>query len=116
MAQQGQILLRGTNWYVRFYETVNGPDGKPVRRRVFKQLAPYCDKYRTKKSVEPLASEIIAPVNQQTRPETIITLSSYIDNVYMPAVKATSRPSTYNAYGISWRLLKPHVGHLSCAK
>jgi integrase len=96
--QRGQIFRKGGNWYLRFYRD-EIKSGEVVRRRVCQKLAPFCHEYRTLKSVRALASEIIAPLNSgRMRPETMLSVSDFIDNAYLPFVREHKRPSTAKGY------------------
>ena len=53
--QKGYIYQTNGAWHVRYRV-----DGKQVSRK----LADYNDQYRTKRSVRPLADEVLDPLNQ----------------------------------------------------
>lgn len=59
--QSGYVFRKGGFWYLRFYDNVAGPDGRIERRQVCRKLAPYCDRYRSKRDVMPLVEEMLQP-------------------------------------------------------
>ena len=95
--QKGYIYRKGDIWMFRYwsYETVNG---KRIRKHAAKRLAPFCDRYRTIKSVRPLADDILHPVNIARESSGSQTLQSFIDLHYLPHVKEHKKPSTYKGY------------------
>lgn len=109
--QNGQIKKRGASWVLRYWETVI-VDGKPVRRRVLKRLAPISAEYDTPKSVEHLAAEILAPVNINARPEVTGTLAGFLEHTYLPVCVTELKPSTVKGYTDMWKLVQPHLNGL----
>ena len=110
--QDGLIYKKSGSWLLQYRrdEIVNG---KVVRKRVAKKLAPVCDEYRSKASVKHLAQEILAPINARTaRPESTQTVAGFIQDVYLPHCRETLRPSTARGYLDVFRLVAPHLGNL----
>src|SRR5258706_2087446 len=108
--QAGQIKKRGKSWVLRFWETVL-VDGKPVRRRVLKRLGPV--EHSDRKPPEEItleAARMLKPVNAGGRPTSVQTLTSFVEDRYLPYVKAELKPSTYASYKVAWALISPHVG------
>jgi integrase len=96
--QRGTILKHHGSWVLRFYETVI-QDGRRVRKKSFKRLAPVCTDYPTKRSVLLLAEKILAPINAGTQqPESAMRVVDFIDNVFLPYVLKELRPATYKNY------------------
>jgi integrase len=96
--QRGQIFRKGSSWFVRYWDTVM-KNGIPTRRRICRRIAPYCDRYRTKSSVKPLADEILSPINSgRACAESTLAVDDYIARYYLPAVRQQKRPSTYKCY------------------
>ncbi|MGC2734307.1 MAG: tyrosine-type recombinase/integrase [Candidatus Acidiferrales bacterium] len=79
-------------------------DGKKVRKQAAKRLAPFCDRYRTIKSVRPLADDILRPVNSERESSGSRTLQSFIELHYLPYTKEHKKPSTYKGYENIYRL------------
>lgn len=107
--QAGQIKKRGKSWVLRFWETAL-VDGKPVKRRVLKRLGPI--EHSDRKPPEEIkleAARILKPVNAGAQPTSTQTLTSFVDDVYMPHVQANKKPSTYAAYRVAWLLIEPHL-------
>src|SRR5271155_5649498 len=96
--QHGTILKHHGSWALRYYDT-EIQNGIRVRKKVFKKLVPIGPEYPSKRSVEPLAYKILEPVNaQRLQPESSMAVSNFIENIYLPSVKETLRPSTYKDY------------------
>ena len=88
--QKGQIFQRHGAWHLRYRV-----DGKQVCRR----LADYNDRFRTERSVRPLADEILEPLNAGRQVNGPLTLQQYVETVYFPSVKPLKlKPSTYKGY------------------
>jgi integrase len=64
--------------------------------------------YRSKSAAQQLANEFLKPFNDGTfSPDNAMGLDQFIENVYLPEIKATKRPSTYSGYVKIWsRYLK----------
>jgi integrase len=102
MAQRGQIFQRHNAWHLRYRV-----DGKQVCRK----LADFNDRYRTERSVRPLANEILEPLNAGRQVNGPMTMQTYIETVYFPNVKTKvdkndMKPSTYKGY---FNLYSKHV-------
>jgi integrase len=87
--QKGQIFQRHGAWHLRY--RVAGKQ-KSVR------LAPFCDQYRTVKSVRGLADQILQPINEGQQPAGPQTLQQFVERTYLPYAKQHKRPSTYRGY------------------
>lgn len=108
--QRGQIFKRGKSWVVKYYEPIVGTDGLTTKRRVLKRLAPVCREYQTAKSVEHLASDLLAPINGKTvRPSSLESLKEFVKNRYLPTAKNERKPSTYVSYSHDWKLLEQFI-------
>ena len=83
--QKGYIYQANGAWHVRYRV-----DGEQISRK----LADYNDQYRTKRSVRPLAGEIIDPLNQGREVDGTMTLQRYAETVYFPNIKPKKSPST----------------------
>jgi integrase len=102
--QRGSVYRERNHWYVRYRET-QIQDGKPVRIRVARKLAPVGAEYPTPRSVWPLAEKIISPVNDKTmQPASSQSVSDFIKDFYLPHVKTELRPSTYKDYNDIYRV------------
>lgn len=102
--QSGYIFRKGPSWFLRYSDTVLR-DGVSVRVQPCKKLAPYGDEYRTEKSVQPLADEILLPINSGTLDvRSTMTVVTFIETVYLPEVKAKKRRSTFKNYSDIFRI------------
>ena len=84
--QKDYIYQANGAWHVRYRV-----DGEQISCK----LADYNDQYRTKRSVRPLAGEIIDPLNQGREVDGPMTLQQYAETVYFPNIKPKKSPSTY---------------------
>lgn len=102
--QAGYVFKKGSNWYVRFRENALLEDGSIKRTQKCRKLATATGQYRTKGAAEQLAEEIVRPLNDGTcRPESMMSLNQFIENLYLPYVLAQRRRSTYGGYKNIWR-------------
>jgi len=110
--QSGYVFRKGASWYVRFYDNIAEPDGRIIRRQVCRQIAPYCDRFRCKSDVMPLVEEMLKPVNSGgCLPESVLSVSQFIEDHYLPYVDRDKRPSTSKGYGDIWRFhVKARLG------
>jgi integrase len=109
--QTGYIYKERGKWRVRWYELKT--DGTRLRR--FATLVNVDENYPTKTSVRLLALKHLEPVNSgRTQPESLMPLTEFIENFYLPFVKQNLRPSTYKDYrnDIYERHLKDRLGNI----
>jgi len=110
MAQKGFVFRKGKSWFLRYRENVN-QDGQILRKQKCVWLADYSDRYRTKSDLRDLVSEKIANVKEADRtPHSSDPFTEYVEQVYLPFVQRTMKPSTYAGYKSYFeRYLKPRV-------
>src|SRR5260370_29145568 len=102
--QKGYIYQTNGAWHIRYRV-----DGKQVSRK----LADYNDQYRTKRSVRPLADEVLDPLNQGLQVNGPMTLQQYAETVYFPNIKTKKSPSTYKGYfNLYSKQIQPRIGGL----
>jgi len=110
--QRGRIHRNKSSWFLTYREP-RIENGKRVMRQVVKKIAPFCDKYRTEKSVQHFAEEILGPINARTvRPESTQTLVGFLDH-YLEDCQTRLRPCTVKGYRDMYKLVKPHLGDLT---
>jgi integrase len=109
--QQGHIKRIGDTWFLYYWRT-KLKDGKVVRCKAVKKLAPFGGKYRTEASVRPLADEILEPLNAQTTNESLLTVKTFLKHRYLPHVRETKRPSTAQSYEVMFDLVEPHLSEM----
>jgi integrase len=92
--QRGQIYKKNGSWLLRYWDIqVNSKVRKVVK------LARISPEYPTKTSVLQLAEKILGPLNSKSlQPESSMSVADFIQNYYLPHVKAELRPSTYTDY------------------
>jgi integrase len=111
MAQKGFIFRKGASWFFRYRD--NFPvDGKLIRKQKCVKLAEYGDRYRCERDLNDLVAEKMASVRQASKcPRSSDSFPTYVEEVYLPFVERTMKPSTYSGYKTYWeRYLKPRVG------
>src|SRR5438132_1728464 len=66
--------------------------------------------YRSKRAARVLADEFLAPLNDgRSTPQSTMTLTQFVENIYLPFVQAHKRISTFHGYRNMWKAyLKPH--------
>jgi|SRR5579862_1852364 len=107
--QQGSIELRGTTWLFRYRERVL-VDGQVVSKPKTKKLATMGDKYPDEESVRPLANLLLAPILTNTAPaESRHTLTTFVEQVFLPDAAARLKPSTAQTYKTIWKLFSQHT-------
>ncbi len=104
----------GERWLARWREEVI-KDGQLKRKLRFRDLAPVNDAYRTKKDVQPLLDEILAPINAgKARPESTLSVFDYGEEHWLPWVRANCKPSTIAGYETYWEsYLAPRLKKVS---
>ena len=102
--QAGYVFKKGSNWYLRYREDVLLENGSIKRVQKCRKLATATGQCRTKGAAHELAEEIIRPLNDGTiRPQSLMSLNQFIENLYLPYVLAQKRRSTYGGYKNIWR-------------
>ena len=99
--QKGHTFHKGKSWFVRYCDDVLGADGTIQRKLVCKKLSvEYSGDYKTKKSVQPLVRELLAPVNSGLlNPQSTMPVVEFVERVYLPEyVEKHLRPATVRQY------------------
>jgi integrase len=111
MAQKGCVWRKGNSWILSYRESVN-EGGQIVRKQKCVKLAEYGNRYRCESDLDELVAEKLAAVRQAAKcPHSSDSFSDYVEQVYLPFVLRTMKPSTYAGYSTYWeRYLRPRVG------
>ncbi|MGA8490397.1 MAG: hypothetical protein WB711_08255 [Terriglobales bacterium] len=107
--QQGHLFKLHGAWHLQFYrdEIV---DGKAVRRRVSKRLAPV-QGYRSRKDLQKLIDRELLPVNAGALPEGSLTFGQFFESFFLPHVEERRKPSMVKFYRDCFRYhLRDRVG------
>lgn len=106
--QKGYLFKKGGAWYVRYREYRRLESGEVKGTQKCHRLCDAVQVYRSKSAAQQLANEFLKPFNDGTfSPDNAMGLDQFIENVYLPEIKATKRPSTYSGYVKIWsRYLK----------
>ena len=107
--QAGQVIRIGDRWYVRYWErrTISGTI---ERKRVTHQLGQVTTRgKRPPADIVDEAERHMATVNSGTiPPDRIVTVSDFVERVYLPWIELHNRPSTVKGYRDIWEdHLKP---------
>ncbi len=101
--QSGHVFLKGSVWYLRYREDVTRKGGSIERIQKCRRLTKAVGQYRSKRSVEVLAEEILRPLNDGTSTaESTMSLNQFIEDLYLPYVEEQKRRSTYCRYKNLW--------------
>jgi integrase len=107
--QNGQIIRIGDRWYVRYWERRNN-GGHIERKRVTHQLGAVTTRgKRPPADIVNEAERHMATLNSGAIPaERIVTVSDFVERVYLPWIEQHKRPSTAKGYRDIWEdHLKP---------
>jgi len=101
---------KGNLWLVRYYDNQVLPDGTIQRLQRAHKLVEAVGEYRSKRAARVLADEFLAPLNDgRSTPQSTMTLTQFVENIYLPFVQAHKRISTFHGYRNMWKAyLKPH--------
>jgi integrase len=114
--QKGYVFHRGGSWFVRYYDSALKSDGTVERQQFCKKLSvPFCDEYRTRKSVRPFVDDILQPINRGTvTVASTMPVADFIELEYLPKLEAKKRQSTMKGYRDIFRLhLKNRLGKMT---
>ncbi len=93
--QKGYTYLERGKWRLRWRE--RDQNGNVITR--FATLATKDENYPSKRSVQLLAQKHLESLNAgRTQPESLMLLTDFIVNHYLPFVQQNLRPSTYKDY------------------
>jgi integrase len=117
--QRGEIRQWGKNWQLRYWQT-EFRDGKVIKHRVAKKLAPISREYQTAESVQALADQILLPLNLGNKtPESTDSLDTYLQTFLEHGEGGRGemlKPSTLAGYRDVFRLVRPHIVGLELRK
>jgi integrase len=112
--QAGQVIRIGDRWYVRYWERRN-IGGTIERKRVTHQLGPVTTRgKRAPADILAEAERHMTTINSGTIPaDRIVTISNFVERVYLPWVEMHKRPSTVKGYRDIWGdYLEPLCGEV----
>jgi len=94
--QKGSVILRGSNWYGRYRESVLGPDGREIRIRRSVILGSRRE-LPTKRLAERGLEVLLAPINSISfRPGRVATLEEFAER-WKLEILSKRKPSTIHA-------------------
>ncbi|MFZ1973859.1 MAG: tyrosine-type recombinase/integrase [Candidatus Acidiferrales bacterium] len=109
--QRGHIFKHRNAWFLKYYDKRAAATG-PKTIRVCVKLADVDANHRVRRDVIPLADKLLQPVNSGISvPESFMPVTDFIEQHYLPHVKATLRPSTHKDYNDVFRVhVKSRLG------
>lgn len=100
--QKGQLYRDHGAWFVRYRERVRKEDGSIKQRRKSKRLGSVKE-YPTQSSIQPLRTAFMQTVNSGAfEPGLDMTLSDFVETIYLPWVRRERRASTHKGYQEIW--------------
>jgi integrase len=100
--QKGQLYRDHGAWFVRYRERVPTEDGSIKLQWKSKRLGSV-EKHPTKSDVEPLRTTFMQKLNAGVAiPESSMTLSEFVETVYLPWAQIEKRASTHKGYREIW--------------
>lgn len=107
--QEGYLYRKGSLWLLRYYDSEFSADGSVRRVQRTKRLAKLGPECPNKTAAQELAREFLKSINlARNTPEAAMTLIRFVEDRYLPFVKAHKRISTFHGYRNMWRrYLKP---------
>ncbi len=108
--QNGYVYRHGRAWYVRYRVPEIQADGSVRNVQRCSKLVECGGKYRSKRAVQPLAQEFLAPYNIDNAPLlSAMTLNRWMTKHYLPMIKDDALGGTYPDYYNKWnRYIRPH--------
>jgi integrase len=108
--QSGYVFKKDGSWFLRYRDNFM-MDGVLVRKQACKKLTAVCDRYRTTRDVQPLADEILSPINSgKAKAESTLTIAEFAEEHWLPWVRENCKPSTVAGYETVWRIyLAPYL-------
>jgi integrase len=110
--QKGQLYRDHGAWFVRYRERVRQKDGSIKLQRKSERLGS-TEKHPKQSDIEPLRAVFMQKINAGAAiPESSMTLSEFVETVYLPWAQVERRASTHKGYKEIWEnhLLK-RIGH-----
>lgn len=107
--QEGQVIRIDDRWYVSYWERRN-VGGTIEQKRVTHQLGPVTTRGKQPPAdIKDEAERHTATINSGTFPaDRVVTISDFVEGVYLPWVEMHKRPSTVKGYRDIWEdHLKP---------
>ena len=112
--QKGYVYKKGNLWLVRYYDDEVLPDGTLKRVQKAHKLSEAVGEYRTKRAALVLADEFLAPLNDgRATPHSTMTLTHFVESIYLPFVEAHKRLSTFHGYRNMWKTYLKQYGGIS---
>ena len=100
--QKGQLYRDHGAWFVRYRVRVRQEDGSIRLQRKSKRLGSLA-KHPKQSDIEPLREAFMQKINSGvSTPESSMTLTEFVETVYLPWAQAEKRASTHKGYKEIW--------------
>ena len=108
--QSGYVFKKDGSWFLRYRDNFI-VDGVLVRKQTCRKLTAVCDRYRTARDVQPLADEILSPINSgKVKADSTLTIAEFAEHHWLPWIRENCKPSTVAGYETVWRIyLAPYL-------
>lgn len=114
MGQGGYVFKKNGSWFLRYRDNFL-VDGVVERRQACKRLTAVCDRYRSRKDLQPLVDQILLPINSGCmKPESTLTIAEFAQEHWLPWARENCKPSTVAGYETLWKTyLAPYLPKIS---
>src|SRR5436305_11723837 len=100
--QKGQLYTDHGAWFLRYREYVRQDNGSFKLQRKTKRLGSVGE-FPTKSDIEPLRTAHVQKINAgRSSADSNMTLSDFVENIYLPWVQTERRASTHKGYQEIW--------------
>jgi len=108
--QSGYVFKKDGSWFLRYRDNFI-MDGVLVRKQTCRKLTSVCDRYRTSRDVQPLADEILSPINSgKAKADSTLNIAEFAEQHWLPWIRENCKPSTIAGYETVWRIyLAPYL-------
>jgi integrase len=110
MSQRGHVFSDCGSWFVRYRENVRQADGSIKRVQKARRIASKAE-FPRKRDVTSLANQFMGEINSASfSPDAGISVARFIDEMFLPNVKRSLKPSTQKCYRDIWHIhVKPNL-------
>jgi len=82
--QHGYVFKKDGSWFLRYRDNFI-VDGVLERKQTYRRLTAVCVRYRTARDVQPLADEILLPINSgKAKADSTLTIAEFAEQHWLP--------------------------------
>jgi|SRR5277367_4720171 len=114
MGQRGYVFKKNGSWFLRYRDNFL-VEGVVERKQTCRRLTAVCDRYRSRKDLQPLVDQILLPINRGSmKPESTLTIAEFAQDHWLPWARENCKPSTVAGYETLWKTyLAPYLSKIS---